>query len=140
MVRAIYFSAVIFVFISGCATIAIIERDTSSDSLIAFQHHIQPNFLQSHLEVIAHDSLMGRGTATEGLQLAARYLSDFYEELNFTPMGDNDTYFQHFDLTTSKVDSLVYTTYQISGSDTTIVNRSVENPNQVGVYSVWLSA
>lgn len=139
MIRSIYFSLTLFAFISGCGTFNTVDHELSTDALIDFQHHIQPRFLQSHLEVIAHDSLMGRGTATEGLQMAARYLSEFYEELNFTPMGDHGTYFQHFDLTTSKVDSLVYTTYQISGSDTTIVNRSVENPDQLGVYSGILS-
>ena len=129
-----------FLFISGCATYEAIDYETSSESLFEFRHQIQPHFLQHHLEIIAHDSLMGRGTATEGLQRAALYLSDFYEALNFTPMGDHGTYFQHFDLTTSKVDSLVYTTYQISEADTTIINRSVEKIDQIGVYSGILSS
>ena len=139
MVRSIYLTAALFILISGCATLDSTDHEATTNSLIDFQHHIQPHFLQSHLEVLAHDSLMGRATATEGLQAAANYLADFYEELNFTPMGDHGTYFQHFDLTTSKVDSLVYTTYQISDSDTTLVNRSVENPDQTGVYSGILS-
>lgn len=139
MTRSILFSLSLFAFICGCATLETVEHESSTASLIEFRHHIQPHYLQSHLEVLAHDSLMGRGTATEGLQMAAKYLSEFYDSLNFTPMGDNGTYFQHFDLTTSKVDSLVYTTYQIFGSDTTVVSRSVENPYQTGVYSGILS-
>lgn len=139
MIRLIYLSAALFIFITGCGTFKTIDDETSTDSILEFQNHIQSHFLRTHLEVIAHDSLMGRGTATEGLQLAAKYLSDFYKNLNFTPMGDQGTYFQHFDLTTSKVDSLVYTTYQISGSDTTIVNRSTESSDQAGVYSGILS-
>ncbi len=139
MNRSIYSTIALLVFFSGCATFETLEYETDTETLIEFQHQIQPHFLQHHLEIIAHDSLMGRGTATEGLQRAAQYLSDFYTELNFTPMGDNGTFFQHFDLTTSKVDSLVYTTYQISDSDTTIVNRSVEKIDQTGVYSGILS-
>tara|TARA_R100001143_G_scaffold52289_2_gene47249 strand:+ start:15839 stop:17533 length:1695 start_codon:yes stop_codon:yes gene_type:complete len=139
MIRSIYLFAAFLFFVSACGSLDSIDHEASTNTLIEYQHQIEPGFLQSHLEVIAHDSLMGRGTATAGLQRAAKYLSDFYSELDFTPMGDNDTYFQHFDLTTSKVDSLVYTTYQISGSDTTTVNRSVETPDQVGVYSGIMS-
>lgn len=139
MVRLICFLLVLILFTSGCSTLDRIDHETSTESLIDFQNHIQTPFLQSHLEVLAHDSLMGRGIDTDGLKSAAKYLSEFYENLNFMPMGDNGTYFQHFDLTTSKVDSLVYTTYQISGADTTIVNRSVEKHDQIGVYSGILS-
>lgn len=139
MIKSLFFTAFILIFLSGCGTTEIIDDESTTDALIEFQYHIEPQFLQTHLEVIAHDSLRGRGTATVGLQLAAQYLSDFYQELDFTPLGDNETYFQHFDLTTSKVDSLVYTTYQVTGSDTTIVNRSVEKEDQVGIYSGILS-
>ena len=60
--------------------------------------------LKSHLTVIASDSLEGRETSYPGQKKAANYISDIFKKLNLKAIGDNGTYFQHFDVEVSRVD------------------------------------
>lgn len=124
----------LIVMITGCATQSQLEQTTSTERLIDFRTSITPGFLQQHLEVIAHDSLEGRATGLEGQKKAARYLSDFYTRLGFTPKGDDGTYFQHYKLNAEYTDSLVYQTFRIEGSDTTKTDHSVESPESTGEF------
>ncbi len=119
---------------TGCATQNSLQADTSTENLVEFRTQITPQFLQQHLEVIAHDSLQGRATGTEYIKVAADYIADFYSDLEFTPMGDNGTYFQNYRLNAEYTDSLVYQTFQISGSDTLKYNHSVESPESTGSF------
>lgn len=124
-----------FLFIlSGCATQSQLEQTVSTEHLIEFREFITPEFLQQHLEVIAHDSIEGRATGMEGQKVAARYLADYYDDLGFTPKGDNDTYFQSYRLNAEYTDSLVYQTFKIEGSDTTKTGHSVESPRSTGDF------
>ncbi len=124
----------IFFFFTGCAATETITYSTSTEDLLHFSEQIETDFLQQHLEVIAHDSLKGRDTGMRGQKIAAEYIAGFYQELGFTPKGDNGTYFQHFDLNATVTDSLVYRTYQITETDTVLVNHTVESPESHGEY------
>ena len=124
----------IFFFFTGCAATETITYSTSTENLLHFSEQIETDFLQQHLEVIAHDSLKGRDTGMRGQKIAAEYIAGFYQELGFTPKGDNGTYFQHFDLNATVTDSLVYRTYQITETDTVLVNHTVESPESHGEY------
>ncbi len=57
-----------------------------------------------HLEIIAHDSLEGRETGQPGLQKAARYLQDQFEDIGLNPIkeGSENPYFQSFKLIKGK--------------------------------------
>ncbi len=120
--------------IAGCATQNALQPDTSTENLVEFRTEITPQFLQQHLEVLAHDSLQGRATGTDYIKIAADYIADFYSDLGFTPMGDDGTYFQNYRLNAEYTDSLVYQTFQISGSDTLKYNHSVESPESTGSF------
>ena len=124
----------IFLFFTGCAATKTITYSTSTEDLLHFSEQIETDFLQQYLEVIAHDSLDGRDTGMRGQKIAAEYIAGFYQELGFTPKGDNGTYFQHFDLNATVTDSLVYRTYQITETDTVLVNHTVESPESHGEY------
>ncbi len=124
----------IFFFFTGCAATETITYSTSTEDLLRFGEQIDTDFLRQHLEVIAHDSLEGRDTGMRGQKVAAEYIAEFYQDLGFTPKGDNGTYFQHFDLNATVTDSLVYRTYQITGTDTVLVNHTVESPDSHGEY------
>lgn len=51
--------------------------------------------IRQHTEILAHDSLEGRGTGQIGGEKAARYISSHFKNIGLTPMGDRNTFFQH---------------------------------------------
>lgn len=109
------------------------ERD--HDSFLEYSTLITPGFLRSHLEVIAHDSLKGRDTGSEGEQLAAQYLIDHYQSLDIQPKGNEEgSYKQPFILNAERVDSLVYTTIKMEEADTVMHKRSVVKNNSAGGF------
>ena len=59
--------------------------------------------LKSHLTVLASDSLEGRETTYPGQKKAANYIADIFKNLNLKAIGDNGTYFQHFDVEVTRV-------------------------------------
>lgn len=120
--------------LTGCAGTDSLTETTSTENLLPFAELITPDFLRQHLEVIAHDSLEGRGTGERGQKIAAEYIANFYDNLGMQPKGDNGSYFQHFKLNTGLTDSLVYQTYRIEGTDTISVDRSVESGASTGEY------
>ncbi len=137
--RKLYLSVpVLMLFAAGC--LGYLQSDDFPSSaelnerLLPFQDYITEEFLYQHLSVIAHDSLEGRETGMPGQKIAAQYLSDYYTGLGLTPVGDNDTYFQRFKLDAERADSLVYRTYRIEGSDTTLVDHSVASPESHSDY------
>ncbi len=119
---------------TGCAGADSLTETTSTDRLLSFDEWVTPDFLEKHLEVIAHDSLEGRGTGEPGIDIAADYLADFYKEIGMAPKGDDGGYFQYFMLNTGMTDSLVYHTYQVDNTDTLTVDYSVHSEDKIGEY------
>ena len=122
------------ILLAGCAGTDSLTETTDTENLFPFSELITPDFLRQHLEVIAHDSLEGRGTGERGQDIAADYISGFYEEHGIQPKGDDNSYFQHFRLNTGLTDSLVYHTYRVQESDTVSIDRTVHSKNTVGEY------
>src|SRR6056297_3189605 len=92
---------------SGSGELA--ERETPSfDDYLTYSEQITPQYLRSHLEIFASDSLMGRNTGTEGETMAARYLINEYQRIGISPKGVNGTYLQPFIMNAEQTDSLVY--------------------------------
>lgn len=58
--------------------------------------------LSSYLNVLGHDSLLGRGTGSIGEIKAAEFLSSKFSEIGLLPIGDNNSYFQSIPLHGSK--------------------------------------
>lgn len=50
--------------------------------------------LQSHITVLAHDSLQGRGPASEGDRKATAYIVSQFKKFGLKPAGENKTYIQ----------------------------------------------
>lgn len=124
----------LLLLVTGCATQNSIQQITSTENLVEFRTQITPQFLQQHLEVIAHDSLEGRATGSDKIEVAANYIADFYSDIGFTPMGDDGTYFQSYRLNAEYTDSLVYKTFQVNGADTLKYSHSVESPEATGDF------
>ncbi len=60
--------------------------------------------LKVNLIVLTSDSLEGRETTFPGQKKAANYIADIFKNLNLKAIGDNGTFFQHFDVEVSRVD------------------------------------
>jgi len=64
---------------------------------------IKAGNLKANLTVLASDSLEGRETSYPGQKKAANYIADIFKNLNLKAIGDNGTYFQHFDVEVTRV-------------------------------------
>ena len=64
---------------------------------------IQPEAIEHHIQVLAHDSLEGRAPGTAGYAGAALYVEDRFVELGLQPAGENGSYRQHVPLQQSTV-------------------------------------
>jgi len=112
--------------IGSCAgTETLQNQHGQTDQLLKYSELITPEFLRTHLEVLAHDSLMGRDTGTEGERLAASYIINQYEKWGVKPKGTVG-YLQPFMLNAERTDSLIYRTYTIAENDTTWLSLSIE--------------
>ena len=60
-------------------------------------------YLKSNLGYLASDELEGRETATRGAYLAGNFISAELEKYGIKPFGDNDTYFQSFNISVKNV-------------------------------------
>lgn len=121
-------------FLAGCTTQSELSQNTSSENLLNYSEFITPDFLRSHLEIIAHDSLEGRATGTKGQKMAADYLASYYDRIGLKPMGDDEGYFQYYKLQADYTDSLIYETFRIENGDTIKINRSVESDQSESEY------
>jgi len=55
--------------------------------------------LRQHITYLASEELAGRLTGTAGAKLATAYVADIFKDLELTPAGKGDSYFQPFDFT-----------------------------------------
>ncbi|HWN42948.1 MAG TPA: M28 family metallopeptidase [Thermoanaerobaculia bacterium] len=55
---------------------------------------IRPQAIRAHMRFLSDDLLEGRGTATRGYDIAARYVATRFEELGLEPTGTGGSYFQ----------------------------------------------
>ena len=53
-----------------------------------------------HVQLLASDGLQGRGNGTPGLELAAEYIAERFRTSRLTPGGDDNTWFQSFEIVT----------------------------------------
>jgi hypothetical protein len=54
--------------------------------------------LRRHARYLASDELTGRGVDTPGIKLAADYIAKEFARYGLKPVGDNDSYFQSFEV------------------------------------------
>ncbi|MTI88859.1 MAG: M28 family peptidase [Balneolaceae bacterium] len=86
--------------------------ESSKSNIHDFSDEITAEGLYNDLAAFSHDTLRGRETGTEDLDRAADFLVRKYSALGLEPVGDNNTYFQHFDLAQPTVSSYSYRIYK----------------------------
>jgi hypothetical protein len=79
-------------------------RTAADDGTEAALEQIRPNSLRANMRFLADDLLEGRGTATRGHEIAAKFMATQFEGYGFQPAGDNGTYFQNVPLRRMHVD------------------------------------
>ena len=52
----------------------------------------------AHVDYLADDALQGRGLGSDGIERAADYIAHQFEAIGLSPAGDDDTYFQSFEV------------------------------------------
>jgi Peptidase family M28 len=66
---------------------------------------IRPEAIRAHMRFLSDDLLEGRGTATRGHELAAKYIAAQFEAMGLEPAGANHTYYQPVPLRRVQVES-----------------------------------
>src|SRR5579884_2438810 len=82
--------------IAAAAAIKIAEPPSAAENVIS------PTELREHLEFLASNELGGRYTLSPGLNIAARYLASRLEAYGYKPVGNDGSYFEHFDVISAR--------------------------------------
>jgi hypothetical protein len=104
---------------------------------------IRPEAIRADMRFLADDLLEGRGTATRGHEIAAKFMAAQFEQMGLEPAGDYGTYFQSVPFRSGRPDQakttltlvrggkeqkLVYRRDFITGADPARAETSVEAP------------
>jgi hypothetical protein len=81
------------------------EVVTLPDAVRAAADRITADQLRRDLDYLASDALRGRNTPSPGLDSAAAFIARRLERAGLTPLGDDGTFFQHYDLHEQRVDT-----------------------------------
>ena len=75
-------------------------------ALLAHSETADPNLIERHIAVLAHDSLRGRMPGTPEYDIAMNYVVDRFEAIGIRPLGNKEgtSYFQTVTLRNSKID------------------------------------
>jgi len=85
------------------------------DPAEAAMQSIRPEAIRAAMSFLADDRLEGRGTATPGYEIAAKYMASEFESMGLSPAGDASSYFQKVPLRSVRPDA--------SGSSLTIIRN-----------------
>ena len=94
---------------------------------------IEPTELKEWLSYIASDELQGRQIYTEGLGLAAAYISDHLAEWGVKPAGEDGTYFQTVKVLGVRTNSNASVTVEVNGQKRTFKDgEGITFPRNMG--------
>ena len=94
---------------------------------------IEPTELKDWLSYIASDELQGRQIYTEGLGLAAGYISDHLAEWGVKPAGEDGTYFQTVKVLGVRTTSNASVTVEVNGQKRTFKDgEGITFPRNMG--------
>lgn len=117
--------------IGGCSFLNKSAQKPTPD-IYSFSDTITEEGLYADLAVIAHDSLQGREAGTIGEDKAARYLKKRYAQLGLQPVGDDDSYFQHFELVQPTVEQITYRVTDTSAD--TLIDYSTHSKEETAPF------
>lgn len=103
-----YIAALLFTAIL-CFDASAQQTESRNIQFDVHKEHITAEALRTHLEILASDSLMGRGTGQKGKEMAVDYLAAHLYKAGFPKIGEENTFFQHFDLKANRMEFVDYT-------------------------------
>jgi hypothetical protein len=86
---------------------------------------ITADAIRSDIRFLSDDALEGRGTATRGHEIAAKYMASRFEGMGLQPVGDNHSYFQQVPMRSLKTEE--------AKSSLTITRNGQEQPLKANV-------
>lgn len=104
------------------------------------QSQFDTTVIKKDIMYLASEKLAGRGTGTPGEALAAQYIANRFKKLKLKPLGDNNTFFQHFSVTgTPVVENAKLSIFDINlNYPTDFVVASESNSGKVTLNnSIW---
>src|SRR5437879_1925243 len=93
-VAAAVLAAVLTLYLNSL--VAVPRTRTAAEVVADFS----PSRYLEHVRYLASDEMKGRGDGSPELDKAADYIASQFRLWGLRPMGDNSTYFQHFEITT----------------------------------------
>jgi hypothetical protein len=97
--------AALFVATSTLGSTARAQEHPLPAEVEAAANGILSERLARDVEFLSSDALLGRNTPSEGFDQAADYIAERLERAGLTPLGDDGTYYQHYDLREQWVDT-----------------------------------
>jgi Zn-dependent M28 family amino/carboxypeptidase len=76
-----------------------------SDAADQAMNMIRLEAIRADMRFLSDDLLEGRGTATRGHEIAAKYMAAQFEQMGLQPLGDGGTYFQSVPLRSARPDA-----------------------------------
>ena len=84
----------------ACTAIAFAAEEPADQAIAT----IAPEPIRANMRFLSDDLLEGRGTATRGHEVAAKFMATRFEAMGLVPAGDGDTYVQRVPLRSMKSD------------------------------------
>src|SRR3954463_11253441 len=94
---------------------------------------ISPDALRAHVRFLSDDLLEGRGTATRGHEIAAKYVASEFESMGLKPGGDDGTFFQRVPFRQAIVER-THSSVVITGNDSAQTLRFEDDYVTTGDY------
>ena len=91
---------VILAALISSPTFCFAQNEVTNDEaeLIDIMHSISSHKLYDYIAELSDDKFEGRLTGTEGYDLAAEWLAEKFHSLGVKASGENESYFQYFDI------------------------------------------
>ena len=103
--------------VAGLVLVACGERG-GGNSVDAAMATIRPDAIRADMGFLADDLLEGRGTATRGQEIAAKFIASQFEQMGLAPAGDNGSYFQSVPFRSGRPDEAKTTLTLVRGGKT----------------------
>lgn len=129
MIRSTHAALAGLLLLSACKTVELpLTPAQRTEKGYGYAQMITAERIRPHVYALADDSMGGRDTGSEGEVKAALYLARHHANLGLRPVGDDNTYFQGFDLLANRTDGYEFTFTGAQSSFTLRVDNENSDP------------
>jgi len=97
-IRSFFLLVILVIFFTEPLFAQLTSIAQKENEVLSIMHSISSYDLYNTIKELTSDKYYGRLTGTEGYNAAAEWLAGEFEECGIKPYGDNDTYYQWFDI------------------------------------------